>query len=134
MSFEEDVSPSGLHPADPSSTRSTHQAGVTLRENEAPRGGLRDLRLSDERRELRQFKRERDRRVDLVRAMIGLLLLVMLAFAIVAPWISVWVDADFFDEVKELFPLVTTPLIGLIGAAMGFYFGERSGPDRGGDA
>jgi hypothetical protein len=121
--IEEDEPPTGLL------ARDAADAEPVLREDETPRG-LGNPELREERRELRQIRRERDRRVDLVRAAIGLLLLTMLAFAIVAPWVSVWTDADYFDEVKELFPLVTTPLIGLIGAAMGFYFGERSGPDE----
>lgn len=61
-----------------------------------------------------------------MRATIGLILLAMLAFSIVAPWASIWVDAAYMESAKELFHLVTTPLIGLIGAAFGFYFGERA--------
>lgn len=95
-------------------------------ESARPTGGIAPPQLSEERRELRLMQASRDRRTDLVRGFIGLALLSMLAFAIVAPWVSVWVDPDYFDSAKELFPLITTPLVGLIGAAMGFYFGERS--------
>jgi hypothetical protein len=68
----------------------------------------------------------RERRHDTVRVIMVVALLLILLFLMLAPWISLWLNSKYDTDAKDLFSLMSAPLIGLIGAAIGFYFGERS--------
>jgi hypothetical protein len=53
-------------------------------------------------------------------------LLAILAVTVLLPWLVVakkWLEVD---DLESLLSTILTPLVGLVGAVTGFYFGERS--------
>ena len=63
------------------------------------------------------------------RSSLAHLLVVIVAIALLAPWVAF---AFHYDpaQVKDLTVIVSGPIVGLLGAVLGFYFGERSGRGR----
>lgn len=68
----------------------------------------------------------RDRDLDRTRKLLALVLLAILGFEIVAALLSVIFASGTKDAVKEMLGLLFTPTVALVGAATGFYFGQRS--------
>jgi hypothetical protein len=58
-------------------------------------------------------------------------LLAMLSGLLAVSWVSLLLQLAAFEDVQALMTIVFAPLIGLVGAATGFYFGEKSSEDRG---
>jgi uncharacterized protein YneF (UPF0154 family) len=63
-----------------------------------------------------------------MRGAIVIILLSILAGIIAGSFVALWVKAISSDEIKTLLTLVFTPIVGLVGAATGFYYGGR--PDQ----
>lgn len=63
------------------------------------------------------------RRQELVRASLSLSLLMLLGLVIVLAFLKVGTKA--WPDAKEFLDVVVPALIGLLGTAMGFYFGSR---------
>jgi hypothetical protein len=55
----------------------------------------------------------------------------MLSGLLAVSWVSLLLQLAAFEDVQALMTIVFAPLIGLVGAATGFYFGEKSSEDRG---
>jgi hypothetical protein len=58
-------------------------------------------------------------------------LLAMLSGVLLVSWLSVIFSLATFEDVQALMTIVFAPMIGLVGAATGFYFGEKSSEDKG---
>jgi uncharacterized membrane-anchored protein len=58
-------------------------------------------------------------------------LLAMLSGVLVISWLSLILSLATFQDVQALMTMVFAPMIGLVGAATGFYFAEKSSEDRG---
>jgi hypothetical protein len=58
-------------------------------------------------------------------------LLAMLSGVLLVSWLSVILSLADFEDVQALMTIVFAPMIGLVGAATGFYFGEKSSEDKG---
>lgn len=58
-------------------------------------------------------------------------LLAMLSGVLFVSWLSVILSLASFQDVQALMTIVFAPMIGLVGAATGFYFGEKSSEDKG---
>jgi hypothetical protein len=58
-------------------------------------------------------------------------LLAMLSGVLLISWLSVILSLAAFEDVQALMTIVFAPIIGLVGAATGFYFGEKSSEDKG---
>jgi hypothetical protein len=69
------------------------------------------------------YNSEQDR--ERVRGLVALLLIGLLAFAVVGSFIGLATKMIEMKDLKELLTIVLGPLIALVGAATGFYFGER---------
>lgn len=61
-----------------------------------------------------------------MRGIIVLTLLGILAGIIAAAFIALWLEAISSADLQTLLNLVFSPIIGLVGAAAGFYYGGRS--------
>ena len=57
-------------------------------------------------------------------------LLAMLSGLLLMSWTSLLLSPAAFEDVQALMTIVFAPLVGLVGAATGFYFGEKSSEDR----
>jgi hypothetical protein len=57
-------------------------------------------------------------------------LLAMLSGVLFVSWLSVILSLAAFEDVQALMTIVFAPIIGLVGAATGFYFGEKSTEDK----
>jgi hypothetical protein len=66
-----------------------------------------------------------DEEQERVRGKIALYLLALLAGVVVASFVFMWVNPDRIDAMKTLLEIVFSPLIALVGAATGFYFGGK---------
>ena len=53
-------------------------------------------------------------------------LLAMLSGVLFVSWLTVLLSLAAFEDVQALMTIVFAPMIGLVGAATGFYFGEKS--------
>jgi hypothetical protein len=53
-------------------------------------------------------------------------LLAMLSGVLFVSWLTVILSLATFEDVQALMTIVFAPMIGLVGAATGFYFGEKS--------
>ncbi len=60
-----------------------------------------------------------------MRGCIALLLVGILIVQIIFAFLAVVMKWLTIDEIKELFSLIFSPTIGLVGAATGFYFGSK---------
>ena len=54
-------------------------------------------------------------------------LLVLLAFMIVGSFVSLWFNWASSAEVEKILTHALAPIVGLVGAATGFYYGGRAG-------
>jgi hypothetical protein len=54
----------------------------------------------------------------------------MLSGLLTLSWMSLLLRLAAFEDVQALMTIVFAPLIGLVGAATGFYFGEKSSEDQ----
>nr|WP_294505811.1 hypothetical protein [uncultured Rhodopila sp.] len=60
-----------------------------------------------------------------VRWYIALIIVLSLAFIVVASFVSLWVRGETpVDEVVKVIGAITAPVIGIVGAVTGFYFSE----------
>jgi hypothetical protein len=68
-----------------------------------------------------------------VRGRMAMTLIWLLVGVIGASLLTVWVvrPEDGVEDLVEVLKLVFGPLVGLVGAVTGFYFGEKSGSGRG---
>jgi hypothetical protein len=57
-------------------------------------------------------------------------LLAMLSGVLFVSWLTVILGLAAFEDVQALMTIVFAPIIGLVGAATGFYFGEKSTEDK----
>jgi len=90
-----------------------------------PQIDLTDERVADDR--VNQPDRapfDPSRQRESMRGVVAGLLLVILAFIITAAFLSYWFNWASQDEIEGLLTIVFAPLIGLVGAATGFYFGS----------
>ena len=72
------------------------------------------------------------RQRESMRGVVAGLLLVILAFIIIAAFLSYWFNWASQDQIEGLLTIVFAPMIGLVGAATGFYFGSTEArSDRG---
>ncbi len=62
-----------------------------------------------------------------VRGIIALSLIALLAAVIIASFVLLWIHPDRVGELHSLLGLVFAPLIALVGAATGYYFGSHEG-------
>jgi hypothetical protein len=53
-------------------------------------------------------------------------LVLLLAGIVVAAWLALWGDIATEPEIKDLLGVVMTPVVALVGSAVGFYFGGKS--------
>lgn len=47
----------------------------------------------------------------------------LLAAAVLAAFVSIWINGELTDEMKDLLTIILGPLVTLVGSATGFYFG-----------
>ena len=71
-----------------------------------------------------------DKHLASSRRFIAQWLLAMLSGVLFVSWLSVLLSLATFEDVQALMTIVFAPMIGLVGAATGFYFGEKSSEDR----
>ena len=57
-------------------------------------------------------------------------LLAPLGFIVVAAFLSLWFNLATGEELRDVLTLIFAPVVGLVGAVVGFYFGERSATRR----
>jgi hypothetical protein len=83
--------------------------------------------------ELEEYNPEKRR--DYVRLVITVGLLLILAFVVVWACVESSSWKDHWEQTKEMLQIVLPALLGLIGSALGFYFGStgkgRGGPGNG---
>lgn len=53
-------------------------------------------------------------------------LVIMLGLVIGAAWLTLWFRVAPEPEIKDLLGVVLTPVVALVGSALGFYFGGKS--------
>lgn len=53
-------------------------------------------------------------------------LVLLLAGIVAAAWLALWSDVATEPEIKDLLGVVMTPVVALVGSALGFYFGGKS--------
>ena len=106
--------------------------------NEPSRGGRKpELNLSEEERKGEVLEPgptpfDPSRQRESMRGVVAGLLLVILAFIIIAAFLSYWFNWASQDQIEGLLTIVFAPMIGLVGAATGFYFGSTEArSDRG---
>jgi hypothetical protein len=61
-----------------------------------------------------------------MRGVIAVLLLLFLAAVIVAGFVTLWLDLAAIEELDTLLTITFAPLVGLVGAVTGFYYGARA--------
>ena len=61
-----------------------------------------------------------------VRGLIAQGLIVLLAVIILFAFISLWVFRGTFDDLEKLMTIIFGPVIALVGAATGYYFGGKT--------
>lgn len=88
----------------------------------------RSLELPDDRglapaREDRPYRPDRER--ERIRGWLALALACMLAAVLLVSWGAFAVGTRSVDEIADMLQATLAPLIGLVGAATGFYFGDR---------
>jgi len=65
-----------------------------------------------------------------LRGVIAYALLGILAFVILGSFVTLWFDWGTGADVDALLTILFAPLIGLVGAVTGFYYGERSSASK----
>jgi hypothetical protein len=71
-----------------------------------------------------------DRHLATSRRFIAHWLLAILSGVLLLAWLTLLLDLIAFQDVQQLMTIMFAPIIGLVGAATGFYFGERSSEDK----
>jgi hypothetical protein len=66
------------------------------------------------------------RQRESIRGVVAALLLGLLCFIVIASFLSYWLDVVEQDALEGLLTIIFAPVIGLVGAATGFYFGGSS--------
>ncbi len=61
-----------------------------------------------------------------MRGVIAIALLAILAFIIIAPFVIRSFGWTSLPDLEKLLTIIFAPIIGLVGAVTGFYYGERS--------
>jgi hypothetical protein len=61
-----------------------------------------------------------------LRGALAAILLVLLAAVIGLAWLALWADIATEPEIKDLLSVMLTPVVALVGSALGFYFGGKS--------
>lgn len=61
-----------------------------------------------------------------IRGTIALLLIGLMAATILVSFVMLWIHPDRSKELHELLALTFGPLVALVGAATGYYFGSQS--------
>lgn len=59
------------------------------------------------------------------RTIVSVGLLFALLFIIIASFVTLWIGDGSDTTLKDLLQIVYAPLLGIVGAAIGFYFGQR---------
>lgn len=97
---------------------------VTTAESEAEELALPDPQPGPA-RSLLIVGRQIGMRREITRGRIAAALLVILGFMVVGSFVSLWFGWASGSELDALLTLLFGPVIGLVGAATGFYFGEQ---------
>lgn len=66
---------------------------------------------------------------EITRGRIAAALLAILGFLVAGSFVSLWFGWASSTELDALLTLLFAPVIGLVGAATGFYFGEKAGEE-----
>jgi len=61
-----------------------------------------------------------------MRGLLAGALVLLLAMVVIASFLQQWIHPDRSKELHEWMNLVFSPLVALVGAATGFYFGAQS--------
>jgi hypothetical protein len=65
------------------------------------------------------------------RVIISLIIVLSLAFIVIATFVSLWTKGNTpVDDIVKVIGAITAPVIGIVGAVTGFYFGESRGDSR----
>jgi hypothetical protein len=67
---------------------------------------------------------------ETLRGRIAAALLGILAFIVVAAFLTIWFDWADDGELTDLLTLIFAPVLGLVGAVTGFYYGEKVNSSR----
>lgn len=71
------------------------------------------------------------RRREDMRGRIAISLVAILAFVVLASFVTVWVSGGLTPAMKDLLTVILAPIVTLVGSATGFYFGGRvDGDDK----
>lgn len=63
---------------------------------------------------------------ELMRGVIALSLVVLLVLIVLAPiGVVIWVPSVPFETIKSMLELILSPVVALVGSAVGFYFGGK---------
>jgi hypothetical protein len=66
------------------------------------------------------------RRREWLRALLASLIVGSFAFIVVGTFATLWMHTDStINDLREMIHILISPTIGIVGAVMGFYFGER---------
>lgn len=63
---------------------------------------------------------------DVARIGLSFLLVSVLAFVVIVSVVSVWVNNKSEGSIDALLKVVLSPIIGLVGSVVGFYFGAKA--------
>lgn len=90
-----------------------------------------DVAVDDEKQEqvaphAEQIPWSQDRTRETARGRIAFALLAILGFIIAGAFVTLWTGWGADGDVDDLLTLIFAPVIGLVGAVTGFYFGEKS--------
>lgn len=62
---------------------------------------------------------------DKVRGYLAGGLVALLVAVVVAAWVTLWVGAVTEPEIKDILGVILSPVVALVGSALGFYFGGK---------
>jgi uncharacterized membrane protein YeaQ/YmgE (transglycosylase-associated protein family) len=60
-----------------------------------------------------------------MRGLLAFALVAILAFLSIGALVGLWLKKASAEDLRILLGVVFTPIVGLVGAATGFYYGER---------
>ena len=63
---------------------------------------------------------------DMARIGLSLLLVGILAFVVVVSMVAVWTNSKNEAAIEALLKVILSPIIGLVGSVVGFYFGAKA--------
>lgn len=61
-----------------------------------------------------------------MRARVALALVGLLAFVVVAAFVTLWVEGGLAEGTKDLLTLILGPVVTLVGSVIGYYFGGQA--------